>query len=290
MKVVVTGAGGMLGRSVMTALAAAGHEAVGLARQDADVTRPETLRHPLKALGPDWVFHLAAFTRVDDCETRADHAHLVNGLGARNVAQAAGEAGAAVLAVSTDYVFAGESTRPYREYDPVGPRSVYGASKLAGEMAVREVTARHIIVRSAWLYGRGGNNFVDTILARARAAEPLRVVDDQRGSPTSTTDLAEALVKLASVGQYGTFHCTNGGDCTWHELAVHILARAGIESKVARIDSLALGRPAPRPGYSVLSNLMFEHVTGHRMAHWQAAVDRYLDSGGALRRAHEEGR
>jgi dTDP-4-dehydrorhamnose reductase len=289
MKAVVTGSGGMLGRAVMEALTAAGHEAVGLTHRDLDVTRHDALRHPLKTLGPDWVFHLAAFTRVDECETRADHAHLVNGSGARNVAQAAGEIGAAVLAVSTDYVFAGDGTRPYREYDPAGPRSVYGASKLAGEMAVREINARHLIVRTAWLYGRGGDNFVDTILARARKGEPLRVVDDQRGSPTSTTDLAEALVKLASVGQYGTYHCTNSGDCTWHELAVHVVARAGLNRPVTRIDSTALARPARRPAYSVLSNLLFEHATGHRMAHWQDAVDRYLREA-AERGATEERR
>jgi dTDP-4-dehydrorhamnose reductase len=253
------------------------------------VTRLDALRHPLKVLRPDWIFHLAAFTRVDECETRVDHAHLVNGLGARNTAQAAAEAGAAVIALSTDYVFPGDATRPYREYDPVGPRSVYGASKLAGEQAVREVNPRHIIVRAAWLYGRGGTNFVDSILARARKGEPLAVVDDQRGSPTSATDLAEALVKLAVAGQHGTFHCTNAGDCTWHDLAVHALARAGLAAPVARIDSATLARAAPRPTYSVLSNLMFEHVTGHRMAHWQDAVDRYLGAGATAQRAHEEG-
>lgn len=289
MKALVTGAGGMLGRALIPALTAAGHEAVGLKRGDADVTRLDALRHPLKALRPDWIFHLAAFTRVDECESRVDHAHLVNGLGARNVAQAAADAGAAVIALSTDYVFPGDATRPYREYDAVGPRSVYGASKLAGEEAVREVNPRHIIVRSAWLYGRGGTNFVDSILARARKGEPLAVVDDQRGSPTSAADLAEALVKLAVAGQYGTYHCTNAGDCTWHELAVHALARAGLGSPVARIDSATLARPARRPAYSVLSNLMFEHVTGHRMAHWQDAVDRYLGTKSAAHQAREEG-
>ncbi|TMQ71630.1 MAG: dTDP-4-dehydrorhamnose reductase, partial [Candidatus Eisenbacteria bacterium] len=275
--------------AVMSALTAGGHEAVGLARGDADVTRPEALRHPITMLGPDWIFHLAGFTQVDDCETRADHAHLVNGFGARNAAQAAAECGAAVLTVSTDYVFSGESTQPYREYDPVGPRSVYGASKLAGEMAVREVHARHLIVRTAWLFGRGGRNFIDGILGRARRGEPLAVVDDQRGSPTSTTDLAEALVKLASLGQYGTYHCTNGGDCTWHELAVHVLARAGVSRPVTRIDSATLARPAQRPAYSVLSNLLFEHVSGLRMTHWQDAVDRYLRDA-AERAATEERR
>jgi dTDP-4-dehydrorhamnose reductase len=289
MKALVTGARGMLGQALMRSLAAAGHRAVGLGHRDGDVTRPGALRRPIDELRPDWIFHLAAFTRVDDCESQPNHAHLVNGLGARNVARAAAEAEAAVLHVSTDYVFAGDARRPYREDDPTGPLSVYGASKLAGEEAVREITPRHLIVRTAWLYGRGGTNFVDTILDRARRGEPLRVVDDQRGSPTSTTDLAEALIRLAATGQYGTFHCTNAGDCTWHELAVHVLARVGLGVPVARIDSATLGRPAARPAYSVLSNLRFERVTGHRMAPWQDAVDRYLDAGRAVAPA-EEGR
>lgn len=290
MRVAVTGAGGMLGRALVPALAAAGHEPVALTRDHADVTRLEDLRRVLGAAPPDWIVHLASFTRVDDCESRADHAHLVNGLGARNAAQAAAEAGAAILALSTDYVFPGDATRPYREYDSTGPRSVYGASKLAGEQAVREVHARHVIVRTAWLYGRGGANFVDTILARTRAGEPLRVVDDQRGSPTSATDLAPALVRLIEAGQYGTYHCTNAGECSWHELAVHVLRRSGLAAPVARIDSATLGRPARRPSYSVLSNRVYEHVTGHRMPHWQDAVDRYLGLGAAAIRASEEAR
>jgi dTDP-4-dehydrorhamnose reductase len=266
----------MLGRALMTVLNEGGHEAVGVGHDDADVTRLGSLSHPIKTIQPEWIFHLAAFTRVDECETKADHAYLVNALGSRNVAQAALEAGAAILAVSTDYVFAGDATRPYRESDPVGPRSVYGASKLAGEMAVREIHARHIIVRTGWLYGRGGPNFVDTILTRARRGEPLRVVDDQRGAPTWTADLAEALVRLAERGQYGTYHCTNQGECSWHDLAVDLLQRAGISAQVARTDSASLARPAKRPGYSVLSNLMYERVTGHTMAPWQDAVQRYL--------------
>lgn len=278
----------MLGSALMPALAAAGHEAVGLTRGDADVTRLEALRRPLEAFRPDWVFHLAAFTRVDDCETQPDLAHRVNGLGARNAAQAAAEVGAAVLAVSTDYVFPGDATRPYREDDPVGPCSVYGASKLAGELAVRESNPRHLIVRSAWLYGAGGRNFVDSILDRARKGEPLRVVDDQRGSPTSAADLAAGLVKLAGSGQYGTYHCTNAGDCTWHDLAVHALRSAGLAAPVARIDSATLARPARRPGYSVLSNVKFEAVTGHRMAPWQDAVDRYLGAGAVTHRTLKE--
>lgn len=276
MRVVVTGAGGMLGAALLPALSAAGHEAVGLDRSHADVTRIEDVRQAVGDARPQWVVHLAALTRVDECEADAERAHRVNGLGARNVAQAAAELGAPILALSSDYVFPGDATRPYREDDATGPRSVYGASKLAGELGIRDVHPRHIIVRTAWLYGRGGANFVDAVLARARAGDPLRVVDDRRGSPTWASDLAPALVRLVAAGRYGTYHCTNSGDCTWHDLAVHVLERAGLAAPVERIDSATLARPARRPAYSVMSHRSYEHVTGHRMPPWQDAVDRYL--------------
>lgn len=278
MKVFVTGAGGMLAKSVIRALETEGHDVLALRREDADVTRFDALIHPIRTFRPDWVFHLAAFTKVDECESRQDHAFLVNGLGAKNVALAAADCAAAVLTISTDYVFGGDATRPYREYDPPAPRSVYGASKWAGEQAVREATPRHLIVRTSWLFGRGGPNFIDTILARARAGEALRVVDDQRGSPTWTHDLARGLMDLAAAGQYGTYHCTNAGDCTWYDLAAYALDRAGVRAPLERTDSKTFARPAPRPSYSVLDLHWFDHVTGRPMPSWTSAVDRYLES------------
>ena len=273
----MTGAGGMLARAVFPALTRAGHDVVGLTRADADVTRPDALAQPLRRLGPDWVFHLAAFTRVDDCESDPDRAYAVNALGARNAALAALSCGAALLFMSTDYVFDGRASRPYREYDPACPQSVYAASKWAGEQAVREVHARHLIVRTSWLYGSGGTNFVDTVLRRGRAGETLRVVDDQRGSPTWAVDLADALVRLAGAGQCGTYHVTGSGDCTWWELACHVIRRAGLEVAVEKLTTEQLARPARRPAYSVLNNQFYEQVTGERMPHWQNAADRYLE-------------
>lgn len=276
MKVLVTGSAGLLARETLPALERAGHDVLGLDIADADVTQYDALMHPVGVFRPDWILHLAAFTQVDDCETEVDKAFLVNGLGARNAALAAAACGAAILAVSTDYVFDGTGHVPYREYDPTGPRSVYGASKWAGEQSVRELHPRHIVVRSGWLYGRGGRNFVDTILRRARAGEPLAVVDDQRGAPTWTYDLSEALVRLMEKGVCGTYHVSNGGVCTWHEVASYVIARAGLKMEPGRTTTQALGRPAPRPAYSVLNNQLYEHVTGARMPHWQDAVDRYL--------------
>ena len=278
MKAVVTGAGGMLARALCPALQRAGWQVRGLPETEVDVTDLAALRRAVGAARPDWVFHLAAYTRVDECEREPDRAHLVNGLGARNAALAAADAAASLLYVSTDYVFDGERLAPYREYDDPAPSSVYGASKLAGERAVREVHPRHQIARTSWLYGAGGPNFVDAILARARAGERLRVVDDQRGAPTWTEDLADGLARLAASGQYGTYHVTNGGACTWHDFAVFLLAEAGIAAQVERTDSVAFARPARRPANSTLSNLLYEHVTGHRLPDWQDAVRRYLGS------------
>lgn len=278
MKVLVTGGAGLLARETLPALEGAGHEVLGLDAADADVTDYPALLHPLRIFEPDWIIHLAAFTAVDDCETEVDKAFLVNGLGARNVAQAAAACGAGILMVSTDYVFDGEARTPYREYDPVGPRSVYGRSKWAGEQSVREVHARHIVVRSGWLYGRGGRNFVDTILRRARAGETLKVVDDQRGAPTWTRDLAGALVRLMEAGVYGTYHVSSGGEASWYEVACYVTKRAELRGEPGRTTTEAIARPAPRPSYSVLSNQLYEHVTGTRMPHWQDAIDRYLKS------------
>jgi dTDP-4-dehydrorhamnose reductase len=277
-KVLVTGAGGMLAAAVIPVLEADNHEVVPLRREDADVTQRGALDHALNMLAPDWVFHLAAFTRVDDCESDPDRAYAVNAIGSRNVTLAAVGCGAAVLTLSTDYVFDGRGQRPYREYDASAPLSVYGASKWAGEQAIRELTPRHIVVRTAWLYGRGGHNFVDTVLHRARAGEPLRVVDDQRGSPTWAQDLAPALARLASDGQFGTFHVTNSGDCTWWDLASYVVRRAGLTTTVEKTSTRELGRPAARPAYSVLNNQLYERATGQRMAHWQDAADRYLST------------
>jgi dTDP-4-dehydrorhamnose reductase len=274
--VLVTGAAGMLGRAVMPALAAAGHTPLGLDLPGLDVTHFAPLERAARDFRPDWLFHLAALTRVDECEARRDEAFLVNAEGARNAALVAAGMGAGVLALSTDYVFDGAATRPYREADPVRPQSVYGASKWEGEKAVRAGNPRHLVVRTSWLFGAGGTNFVDTILSRARAGESLRVVDDQRGSPTFTADLAHGLLRLVAGAAPGTYHCTNSGECTWYDLAAHALACAGLDTPLGRTDTASFPRPAKRPAYSVLGNTLFEQATGWRMPEWQDAVRRHV--------------
>ncbi len=276
MRILVTGAGGMLARSLVPVFESRGNAVTALTRAELDVTRCEDVRRAVRDTAPDWVVHLAAFTDVDGCEREPDRAFVVNGLGARNAAMAAFEVGAGVLALSSDYVFDGRVREPRREHDMIGPLSQYGRSKLAGERGAREVNPRHIIARTSWLYGAGGRNFVDTILARAKSGEPLSVVDDQRGSPTWTGDLSVALADLMDRGEYGTYHVTNSGDCTWHEFAEAICREAGVSAEIRRITSEELARPARRPAYSVLSSIWFEHVSGRRMPHWQDALARYL--------------
>jgi dTDP-4-dehydrorhamnose reductase len=274
--VLVTGAGGMLAQAVVPALRRGGHEVTGLTRAELDVTDAARVHDAVNRARPDWVCHLAAFTDVDGCESRFDHALRVNGEGAGHAAAAARAAGAAVLSISSDYVFAGDDPRPRRETDAVGPVSAYGRSKLAGEEAVRAANPRHAIVRTAWLYGRGGRNFVDTIRERALAGAPLSVVDDQRGSPTWTEDLAWALVELMERNATGTFHATNGGDCTWHEFACEICAQVGARVEVARRSSAELDRPAKRPAYSVLDTDLLQRTLGRGLPHWRDALARYV--------------
>jgi dTDP-4-dehydrorhamnose reductase len=275
-KVLVTGAGGMLARAVTPALERAGHTVAALTRAQLDVTDAARVRAAVVATRPDWACHLAAYTDVDGCETNTEHALRVNGDAAGHVAAAARAADAAVLAISSDYVFPGDDPRPRREDDAVGPVSAYGRSKLAGEAAVRAANPCHLIVRTAWLYGRGGKNFVDTIRDRALAGTPLAVVDDQHGAPTWTVDLAAALVELMERDVTGTLHVTNGGACTWHEFAREICAQVGARVEVARQSSAQLARPAKRPAYSVLDTGRLTQALGHGLPHWRDALVRYV--------------
>jgi dTDP-4-dehydrorhamnose reductase len=236
--------------------------AVALPRAELDVTDRAAVR---EAIGPDdLVFNCAAWTDVDRAEAHEEEAMRINGEGARNVAEAAG----AVVYVSTDYVFDGRKGEPYMESDPVGPLSVYGLSKLEGERATAEVNPRHFIVRSSWLFGTGGRNFVKTML---RLGPEVRVVDDQVGCPTFTGHLAEALVRLAATEDYGVHHMAASGSCSWFEFAREIFARAGVDTRVSPCTTEEFPRPAPRPAYSVL-----ESERGHRLPHWRDGLDAYL--------------
>jgi dTDP-4-dehydrorhamnose reductase len=252
-RILVTGAKGQLGVELLDVLAH-DHDVVGLDLPEMDITKPEAKR-VIADSRPAWVVHAAAWTDVDGCERDPERAYLVNGDGTRRVAEACRAIGAGLLYLSTDYVFDGRKGAPYVETDPVGPLSAYARSKVAGEEAVRAVAPRWAIVRTAWLFGVSGKNFVKTIVEKAAAGGPLRIVDDQVGSPTYARDLAGALAHLVSRDLTGIYHVTNAGSCSWYAFARAILKEAGFAHvEVTPMTTAELNRPAPRPAFSVLAN------------------------------------
>jgi dTDP-4-dehydrorhamnose reductase len=269
----VFGAGGMLGRDVIRAAEAAGHDVVAMPREDADVTDAASVAGAVGGARPGAVVNCAAWTDVDGAENHEREALAVNADGARNVAAAAAEADAAVVYPSTDYVFDGEKPEPYLESDAVRPLSAYGRTKLAGERATAEANPRHQIVRTQWLFGVAGNNFVETMLRLGSERDELTVVDDQVGCPTYTADLAAALVGLAAGGAVGIRHVAGGGECSWREFAEGIFERAGTDCRVLPGTTAELGRPAPRPAHGVLRS---EHEDTPTLPDWREGLDRYL--------------
>ncbi|MBI4389246.1 MAG: dTDP-4-dehydrorhamnose reductase, partial [Nitrospinae bacterium] len=228
MKTLIIGASGMLGHDLVRAFQELRHDTLAPLRAELDITCPETVRDYVSREKPQCVVLSAGFTRVDDCESQRETAFAVNAEGPRHVAQACGKSGTKLVYVSTDYVFNGQKKEPYTEDDPTGPINVYGQSKLAGENHVRELSRDYLVVRTSWLYGLNGRNFVETILNKARTATELRVVDDQKGAPTYTKDLAEAIAVLAARGAGGIVNVTNSQSCTWFEFARTILQLQGI--------------------------------------------------------------
>jgi dTDP-4-dehydrorhamnose reductase len=253
MRILVTGAEGMLGRDVRRAAEQGGHETVPLGREQLDITDGDAVSSAVLKAGPDAVINCAAFTDVDGAESRVHDANAINGAGAGNVARAAQSAGAWVVHVSTDYVFDGGKPTAYVESDPVAPISAYGLSKLHGERAVAAAApGRHTIVRTAWLFGAGGRCFPTTILRAASRRPELTVVSDQIGSPTFTGHLAPALVELARQRTLGVLHVAGAGRCSWYEFAGAIVAAAGVDCPVRPIFSDDYPTPARRPANSVL--------------------------------------
>ena len=258
----MTGAGGMLGQDVMRVV---GDGAVGLSHGELDVTDASAVREVLE--GADVVINCAAWTNVDGAEEHPQEALAVNRDGARNVAEAA----ARVLYVSTDYVFDGARRAPYVESDLTAPLQSYGRSKLAGELATAEANPRHFIVRSSWLFGAGGGNFVETMLRLGNERDELRVVDDQVGCPTFTGHLAEAIVALARTEDYGIHHLAGAGQCSWYEFAREIFERSGVDCHVAPCTTDEYPLPARRPAWSVLGS-----ERGRALPIWQEGLDAYL--------------
>jgi dTDP-4-dehydrorhamnose reductase len=275
MKVLVTGAAGMLGRDLVPILATR-HEVVESDIDRFDITDPAACLDFVALHKPEVVVNLAAYTAVDDCESHPDLAFRVNAEGPGHLARACERIGSRMVHISTDYVFDGRSQRPWREEDRPMPKSAYGKSKHLGEIRVTQEAARFAIVRTAWLYGPHGKNFVEAILRQAEEKDALSVVDDQRGSPTYTVDLAMGLEALIDRGLRGVYHITNSGETTWFGFALRILSEAGIERKAVPITTEQLARPAVRPLYSVLDISKFERATGMRMRPWEEGLGDYM--------------
>jgi dTDP-4-dehydrorhamnose reductase len=272
MKVLVTGAGGMLGRDIMLAGENAGHEVTGYDHIGLNVTDRERLRRRMNIDRPDVVINCAAWTDVDGAESDEQHCFEVNAAGAGNVAAAAEEAGAKVLFVSTDYVFNGGKEGPYVESDLPAPLSAYGRSKLAGEQVTVEANRRSYVVRTSGLFGIGGPNFVDTMLRLGKAGEVL-VVHDQVASPTYTWHLAYGLIRLLDSDSFGLHHMAAAGSCSWYEFAREIFERAGMEVVTLGATSEMLARPAIRPANSALTSEITHAI---ELPAWQDGLTSYL--------------
>jgi dTDP-4-dehydrorhamnose reductase len=281
MRLLVTGGAGMLGQAVVAAATRLGHDVVALSRAELDVTDADHVRRVIAAAEPRAIVNCAAWTAGAGAAPAEAAATAINGDGAGNVAHAAAETGARIVHVSTDYVFDGErehagggTGEPWLESDPVNPLGAYGRSKLLGEQQVAAATPEHAIVRTAWLYGAGGRNFVDTMLALGDERDEVSVVADQIGSPTWTVHLAEGLVELAErEADVGILHATAGGACSWYELAVEVFDRAGVRCRVLPTTAARFPRVAPRPAYSVLGS---ERDDAPVLPPWQEGLAAYL--------------
>ncbi len=277
MRILITGANGMLGRDLVEIMA--NHfEVSGIDIEDGDITRIEEIRGAIGAREPGLIIHCAAYTDVDGCETDKELSFRVNSIGARNVAICALELDVPILYISTDFVFSGKKNAPYREYDHPEPVNEYGYAKLAGEQFIRNLHRKHYVVRTSWLFGRHGRNFVKTILKRAREKGHLRVVIDQIGSPTYTRDLGRKLTELIQQeAGYGIYHITNSGVCSWCDFARRILVEVGMHDIVIEpISTGESGRVARRPANSVLENRALRIEGLEPLRSWEEALSEYL--------------
>ncbi|MET3210900.1 UNVERIFIED_CONTAM: dTDP-4-dehydrorhamnose reductase [Paenibacillus sp. PvR008] len=282
MKVLVTGASGQLGRDVVRVLQEQGHNVQGCDREKLNITNLEQVVEVVERFHPDAIIHCAAYTTVDAAETDVNGAYLVNASGTRNIALASAKVGAKLVYISTDYVFDGTAEHPYHEYDNTNPQSIYGKSKRAGEVLSQALSVRLFIVRTSWVYGLHGNNFVKTMLKLGSEKQQLKVVQDQKGSPTYTVDLARFLAELIRTEKYGIYHASNSGSCTWYEFAQAIFEEATDildATIIARLEPCATDqfpRPAARPSNSVMEHIAIRTNGLNDLRHWREGLQDFL--------------
>jgi dTDP-4-dehydrorhamnose reductase len=273
MKVLILGATGLLGQALVREWT--GDEVLAMGSRDVDIRDPAKVREMIGNGRPNWIVLAAAYTDVDGCESHREVAFSVNRDGAVNVAEAARQAGAKLIFLSSDYVFDGKKTSPYEVEDKRNPQSVYGHSKAEAEINLMKILPHCCIARTSWVFGAGGRCFPDTILRLAANRPALDVVNDQRGCPTYTVDLARAIIQLCRKNAGGIVHVTNAGDCSWFEFAQEIITGARLATEVRPVSSQQMARPAPRPAYSVLSATSLRRY-GIEMPEWKDALGRYL--------------
>lgn len=288
MKILVTGGKGQLaneiksilktGKSEIGSYSSKNIDATFVDVDELDITNSKAVKKYIGNLKPDVVINCAAFTNVDGCETSTDAAFKVNAIGPRNLAIACEEVDAKLMHISTDYVFSGVGNTPRREFDETKPQSAYGTTKLMGENYVREFCSKYYIVRTAWLYGYEGNNFVYTMLKLAKANDSIKVVNDQKGNPTNANDLAYHILKLIKTEEYGIYHCTGEGECTWHDFASRIIELSGENCIVNPCTSDEFKSPTKRPEYSSLDNMMLRCTVGNEMRNWETAIECFMNN------------
>lgn len=274
-KIMVTGCNGQLGRQIQKEYENDEAMLICTDIDDLDISDHARVMEFVRDLQPDVIMNCAAYTAVDACEQAWDLAYRINAIGPRNLAIAARAVGAKLMHISTDYVFEGNASQPYTEFDAVHPVSAYGKTKLEGERFVQQFADRYFILRTAWLYG-DGKNFARTMLALSEHHDEVRVVDDQYGSPTSTVELAKVMHLLELTDNYGLFHATCEGSCSWADFAEEVFRLAGKPTRVTRVTTEEYGSSTKRPAYSVLDNYMLRLTTDYRMADWKDALRAYL--------------
>ncbi|MFS0836693.1 dTDP-4-dehydrorhamnose reductase [Paenibacillus sp. 1P03SA] len=276
MKILVTGAKGQLGSEVCRLFEAEGHEVCGFGRENLDFTDQAACGRIVREIKPDVLIHCGAYTAVDKAESEPDEAYRVNASGTRNLAVEAEKHNAKFCYVSTDYVFDGSGNAPYNEYDNTNPRTVYGKSKRAGEILTQTLSSRYFIVRTSWVYGRTGHNFVKTMLKLGGEKTSLNVVHDQTGSPTYAVDLASFLMELVQTEKYGIYHASNSGTCTWYEFAKAVFEESDMKVAVNPCTTDEFPRPAERPKYSVMDHMGIRSNGFQDLRGWKEGLRDFL--------------